>query len=79
MKWKQIIVLVGLFGACGNIVAQDAKTPATIKPMKKQPVETVYKQSGFTGKEVIRQSFNPDQPAIIGIPAVVVDPNRPLR
>lgn len=78
MKWKQI-VLIGVLGMSENILAQNGKAPAVIKHVEKQPLETVYKQPRSTDKKVIHQSFNPDQPAILGVPAVVADPNRTLK
>lgn len=76
MKWKQIIVLVGLFGAYGNIVAQDAKTPIPIKPAKNQLLEAPDKQQDATSKVVIvRKSLNPDRLDFIGVPLVIKDSN----
>lgn len=74
MKWKQIIVLVGLFGASGSILAQDAKTPIMIKPAKKQLLEATDKQQDATSKVVItRKSLNPDRLDFIGVPFVIKD------
>lgn len=74
MKWKQVLVVGSILGASGNLLAQDGKAPPVIKSVEKQPLN---KQLRSTDKKVIHQSFNPDQPAIMGVPAVVVDQNRP--
>ena len=73
MKWKQVMVVVSLLGASGNILAQDAKTPITIEPAKKQALEAVNKQPDTTGKIIIRKSLNPDRLDFIGIPSVIKD------
>ena len=70
MKWKQIIVLVSLFGAYENILAQDAKTPITIEPEKKQALEPINTQPDKTGKVITRKSLNPDRLDFIGVPSV---------
>lgn len=71
MKWKQVLIVVGILGASGNLMAQDAKTPATHKPGKKQGLVVVNKQTGITGKTIVRKSLNPDRPDFIGVPLVM--------
>lgn len=75
MKLNQIIVLVSLFGAYGNIVGQDAKTPIPIKPEKNQ-LQAPDKQPGVPSKVVsVRKSLNPDRLDFIGVPSVIKDSN----
>lgn len=73
MKWKQVMVVVSLLGVSANILAQEANTPITIKPAKKQPLEAVNKQPDTTAKVSIRKSLNPDRLDFIGVPSVIKD------
>lgn len=71
MKWKQVMVVVSLLGASGNILAQGTNTPITIKPAKKQSLEAVNKLPDVTAKAGIHKSLNPDRLDFIGIPSAI--------
>lgn len=71
MKWKQMLIVVGILSASGSLLAQDAKTLSTNKPGKKQALVVVNKHADKTGKVNIRKSLNPDRPDFVGAPMVI--------
>lgn len=66
-------MVLAVLAASGNVLAQDDKTPPVVKEVKKQPNDSVRTQPVSGNKAVIRESFNPDRPPLLGTPLKALD------